>query len=185
LVTLPRLFGHHFNPVSFYFVTDADGTPRGAIAEVTNTFREMKPYFVPVSGDGFRARVPKEFYVSPFSALDVEFDFHLRLKPKTLAVQIDDFAGAERTLHSALAGTRIPLTTGKLAWFLLKYPLVTLKVIALIHLQAFRLWLKKVPYFPKASNPGRQTNLYRPHQSIKGRESTNDAPLPSCDRRSR
>lgn len=170
LVTLPRLFGYHFNPVSFYFISAADGTPGGAIAEVTNTFREMKPYFVPVVGDAFRVRVPKAFYVSPFSPLDVAFDFHLRLTEKALTAQIDDFAGSARTLHSVLAGRRLPLTTARLAWFLIKYPLVTVKIISLIHFQAFRLWLKKVPYFPKASNPGAQTNLYRPHKSIQGRE---------------
>ena len=44
LVTLPRIFGYLFNPVSFYFCYDRHGAPLAALAEVTNTFKEMKPY---------------------------------------------------------------------------------------------------------------------------------------------
>jgi DUF1365 family protein len=83
LVTLPRLCGHQFNPVSFYFCFDAGGAPRGAIAEVTNTFREVKAYFIPIARRTdkpaiFQLRVPKHFYVSPFSPVELEFDFTLR-----------------------------------------------------------------------------------------------------------
>src|SRR5208282_220352 len=83
LLTLPRVAGFLFNPVSFYFCYDSAGRPAAAIAEVTNTFHEMKPYFLgpdALAGeDGeFRLRVPKHFYVSPFSDVDVAFDFRLR-----------------------------------------------------------------------------------------------------------
>ena len=102
LVTLPRVLGYLFNPVSFYFCLDRDGRPAAAIAEVTNTFREMKPYFLrpdpaAASRGEFRLRVPKHFYVSPFSDVDVAFDFHLHLPGDRLAVQIDDLADGRRT----------------------------------------------------------------------------------------
>jgi DUF1365 family protein len=177
LVTLPRIAGYLFNPVSFYFCRDREGRPLGAIAEVTNTFREMKPFFVPVDpADAargvFRLRVPKHFYVSPYSDVDVAFDFHLRLPGEQLAIRIDDYVGEERTLTSTLAGPRRELTTGRLAWFTLKYPLLTLRIISLIHWHALLLWAKRLPWFAKAARAADQRDLYRPHSSLK------PAPLP-------
>ena len=173
LLTLPRVAGYLFNPVSFFFCYDAQGRPAAAIAEVTNTFREMKPYFLgpgTLSGGGrqpsFDARIPKFFYVSPFSDVDVAFDFRLRAPDESLAIRIDDFAGEERTLASSLTGRRRPLTAARLAWYSLKYPLITLKVILLIHLHALRLRIKRVPWFAKAARAADQRDLYRPHESI-------------------
>lgn len=169
LVTLPRILGYLFNPVSFYFCYDRDGAPVAALAEVTNTFREVKPYLLgPESrrGEAFSVRVPKHFYVSPFSEVDVAFDFTLRPPGDRLAVEIDDYVGADRTLTSTLTGPRAPLTDGRLAWFTLKYPLLTLRIIGLIHWHAFRLWLKGVPWFAKSARPADQRQLYRPHRSL-------------------
>ena len=171
LVTLPRVFGYAFNPVSFYFCRDEAGVPRCAIAEVTNTYREMKAYFLPRSGGvhdpvEFAARVPKHFYVSPFSSLETAFDFRLFLPGRRIAVRIDDFAGADRTLHSTLTGEAEALTGGRLAGCLFRYPLVTLRVILLIHWQALRLWWKGVPHFAKAARPDLQRDVRRPHASL-------------------
>jgi DUF1365 family protein len=171
LVTLPRVFGYLFNPVSFYFCYDRTGRPAASIAEVTNTFREVKPYFLGPDTDAagrgeFRVRVPKHFYVSPFSDVDVAFDFTLRTPGDRLAIQIDDYVGETRTLTSTLTGPRRELTTARLAWFTLKYPLITLRIIALIHWHALRLWLKRVPWFAKSARAADQRALYRPHQSL-------------------
>ncbi len=173
LLTLPRVAGYLFNPVSFYFCYDSSGRPAAAIAEVTNTFREMKPYFLgpdAIAGAGgeqsFRSRVPKFFYVSPFSDVDVAFDFKLRTPGEGLSIRIDDYDGEKRTLASALTGHRRPLTGPRLAWYSLKYPLITVRVIALIHLHALLLKLKRIPWFAKAARAGDQRDLYRPHASI-------------------
>jgi uncharacterized protein len=179
LLTLPRVAGYLFNPVSFYFCYDSLGKPAAAIAEVTNTFREVKPYFLgpealngPEGGPSFLSRIPKHFYVSPFSDVDVAFEFRLRTPDAGLAIRIDDYAGPNRTLASALTGNRRSLTPWRLAWYSLKYPLITLKVILLIHLHALRLRMKRVPWFAKADRAADQRDLYRPHPSI------GHAPLP-------
>ncbi len=174
LVTLPRVMGYLFNPVSFYFCYDRHGAPAAAIAEVTNTFREVKPYFLGSgalqrstgSDAAFRLRVPKHFYVSPFSDVDVAFDFTLRAPGNRLSVQIDDYVGADRTLTSTVSGTRRQLTSARLAWFTVKYPFLTLRIIGLIHWHALRLWWKKVPWFAKAARAADQRDLYRPHGSL-------------------
>jgi DUF1365 family protein len=171
LITLPRILGYLFKPVSFYFCYDRHGQPVASLAEVTNTFHEIKPYVLgpdtrDISGRTFHLRIPKHFYVSPFSDVDVAFDFILRTPGERLAVQIDDYTGTERTLATSLAGPRRPLTDAALASFLFKYPLLTLRVIALIHWHAFRLWLKRVPWFAKAARPRDQRDLYHPHSSL-------------------
>ena len=176
LLTLPRVLGYQFNPVSFYFISRADGSPFAALAEVTNTFRETKCYVLgpdtlesePRLGPTFHLRTPKFFYVSPFSDVDLSFDFRLRPPGPGLALQIDDFDGPRRMLVSTVTGLRAPrpLTDAALAWFSLKYPLVTLKVIAAIHWEALRLWVKRIPWFAKASRAADQRDLHHPHPSL-------------------
>jgi DUF1365 family protein len=173
LVTLPRVLGYQFNPVSFYFVSTADGTPLASLAEVTNTFRETKPFILgpgtfnaAAAAPTFQLRVPKHFYVSPFADVDVAFDFRLRPPGARLALQIDDYTGPLRTLLTTVSGRPRPLNDRTLAWFGLKYPLITLQVIAAIHWHALRLYLKKVPWFAKAARAADQRDLYHPHASL-------------------
>lgn len=173
LLTMPRVLGYIFNPVSFYFCFDATGAPICALAEVGNTFREMKPYLLgseSMTADGlFRRVVPKHFYVSPFSGLDLQFDFKLRPPGERLDIHVDDRDDDERVLLSALTGNRADLTNARLAWFTLKYPLLTLRVIGLIHWHALLLWLKKVPFHRKTAQPELQRDVYHPHPSISGK----------------
>jgi DUF1365 family protein len=186
LVTLPRVFGYLFNPVSFYFCYDSAGTCVAAISEVTNTFREMKPYFLgpetfrpaasATAPGAFHLRTPKNFYVSPFSDVDVAFDFNLHPPAAKLSVQIDDYVGPDRTLTSTLTGPSRPLTDSRLAWFTLKYPLITLRIIGLIHWHALLLWFKKIPWFAKAARPSDQRDLYRPHASLSRRQPDSTVP---------
>ena len=199
LVTLPRVLGYLFNPVSFYFCYDAAGSCVASLAEVTNTFKEMKPYFLGpetrltsvapaaavdftsasstlnfqsstgearAAGATFARRTPKHFYVSPFSDVDTAFDFTLRTPGERLSIQIDDYIGADRILTSTLAGPRRELTGTRLAWFSLKYPAITLRIIALIHWHAALLWCRRLPWFAKAARATDQRDLYRPHASI-------------------
>ena len=172
LLTLPRVFGYVFNPVSFYFCYDRAGVPVAALAEVTNTFKEMKVYFLgpqtkgPVAASSFRLRLPKYFYVSPYSDVDVAFDFDLRPPGEQMAVTIDDYVGATRTRASGLEGERKPRTDGRLAAWTLQYPLITLRIIALIHWHALLLWLKRAPWFAKSARAADQRELFRPHHSL-------------------
>ncbi|MEQ1858318.1 MAG: DUF1365 domain-containing protein [Chthoniobacteraceae bacterium] len=172
LITLPRVLGYIFNPVSFYFCEDTAGTPLCAVVQVGNTFRELKPYLLrePGADGAFRLITPKHFYVSPFADLDLAFDFKLKRPGEALDIHIDDRAGDRRVLVTALTGTRAPLTSAQLAWFTLKYPLITLRVIALIHWHAFRLWLKRLPWHRKAANAHLQRDVFHPHKSLNAHE---------------
>lgn len=183
LLTLPRVFGYVFNPVSFYFVFTDDGTPVTAIAEVGNTYGEQKPYLVPIepysSGSQtgrFHVQVPKHFYVSPFSPLDWHFDFRLRSPGLHLDISVDDInAEQQTTLITRLTGLRRPLTDWNLFRLSVRYPLVTLRVIALIHWQAFRLWSKRLPWFRKTSRQEDQRDVLQPHASLLNRLPVSDS----------
>ena len=171
LVTLPRVFGHAFNPVSFYLCCDSAGALRCAIAAVTNTFHETKLYFLPrlpaASGPAAcGARMPKHFYVSPFSDLEVAFDFRVHAPGRKLAVVIDDYEAGRLTLHSTLGGDAEPLTGARLLGRLLRSPAVLFRVLTLIHWQALRLWLKRIPHFRKADRADLQRDVRHPHSSL-------------------
>jgi len=168
LVTLPRVLGYIFNPVCFYFFSDREGNPIHAVAEVTNTFHEMKPYFIPQPNERgvFDLTTPKHFYVSPFSNLDTSFHFQLGVPGEKIKIHIDDLDAGQKTLVSWIRGERRELTDARLLWYLVRFPALTLVVIARIHWQAFRLWLKKLPFHAKAAKPELQRDLFRPHSSL-------------------
>ena len=167
LLALPRVLGYIFNPVSFFFVHDRlTGLPLCALVQVGNTFRELKPYLLPAPSapDRFRLITPKLFYVSPFSPLDLHFDFQLAVPGDRLDIAIDDRDGPDGppVLLSTLTGHRRPLTTGPLLALTAKFPLVTLQVIFLIHWQALRLWLRRLPFHRKAAHPELQQGVFPP-----------------------
>lgn len=194
LVTMPRVAGYVFNPVSFYFVRDDEGRPLCAVTQVGNTFGELKPYLIPLEAPAvdrvkqatasdvpvtrFRRVVPKHFYVSPFSGLDVCFDFNLRLPDERLKIGINDVSSDGQTLLiTTLVGQRHPITDGRLLRLTARYPLVTLHVIALIHWQALKLWLKRLPWHRKAAQTGQQRGVFRPHESL---QNSVTEPISSC-----
>lgn len=162
LITLPRIAGYIFNPVSFYFISDANSRPVCAVAEVSNTYREMKTYLLTkMEKNRFRLRIPKHFYVSPFSSLELEFDFNLGLPGDKMDIYIDEYEGNRKILASSLRGEARPFSNRRLFWYAIKYPLLTLKVITQIHWHALRLKLKGLEHHSKAENPQLQKDLVR------------------------
>jgi hypothetical protein len=156
LVTNLRTFGYVFNPVSFYFCFDEHNRPVCAIAEVGNTFGEIKPYLLREedrTATGFRAIMQKYFYVSPFIDLDTTFDFRLNIPDEKMQIVINDFKEGKKIFLSAVTGIRKPLTDARLLWYTVRFPLITLQVITLIHWQALKLYLKKLPYLKKEEHP--------------------------------
>lgn len=172
MLCFPRFLGYAFNPITVYFCFRPDGTPHASVVEVGNTFRELKPFLVPGATGGkadFEVRVPKHYYVSPFSPVDLEFHFRLHLPDEKLRVFIDEYDAEGKVLVSTLTGRRRELTLANLAGFTAKFPFLTLRVIWLIHWQAFRLWLKRVPFFRKEIRTDDQRGVFRPHRSLRGK----------------
>ncbi len=172
LLTFPRVLGYGFNPVSFYYIESSGGNPLAAVAEVVNTFREMKLYAVDhLAADGsWHRKVAKDFYVSPFSDPGHVFDFRLGIPGEAWRVNIDDCDGGGRVLLSAIRGERRNLTAARLLWYAVKYPMLSLKIIGLIHWHALLLWIRKVPFFRKTERREAQLDVLRPHKSLKEKQ---------------
>lgn len=151
-----RCFGYIFNPVSFYLIQMNDDSKR-VIMEVGNTFNELKPFYVPAEAfkdNTAEISTPKNFYVSPFIALDTILTFKLKLSETGLSIIVNsDAKEGEKILTAALQGTFQKLTTSNLLFSLCRHPFVTLKIISLIHWHALLLWLKGIPFISKKDNP--------------------------------
>lgn len=155
LLTHLATAGYTFNPVSFYFCFDVRNNPVCAVAEVGNTYKELKPYFFgaeTIRNGAFFSQKTKYFYVSPFVDMDTEFAFQLTIPDATLDIKIDDFKNDQKIFVSTLKGKQKSLSDGALLWFFFRFPFITLQIITLIHWQALKLYLKKLPYHKKTDH---------------------------------
>lgn len=165
MLTMPRLFGYAFNPITVYFCHDADGALSATIYEVHNTFGEAHCYvFEP--GREMDA-VPmhearKTFHVSPFYPVEGHYKFSLCQPEEQFALTIR-YLGADgkHDLTACLKAQRRPLTSSALMKVFASIPLVTFKVTAAIHYEALRLFLKRLKVFSKPPQSDQRTELAR------------------------
>jgi len=148
MLTQPRVLGYVFNPVSFYWCYRGDGSLACVVSELNNTFGERLPEVL--RGPELRYEQRKRLHVSPFFGLDQSYEYAFSQPGEEVwaRIHVRDDDGA-RPLTAVLHGRRRELTNRSLAAALLRYPLQPLQVTALIHFQALRLWLKRVPFHHK------------------------------------
>jgi DUF1365 family protein len=154
LLTHLRYFGYSFNPVSFYYCFDASGeTVESIVAEITNTpWKERHAYVLPVassvgSGGAWRFRFEKQFHVSPFMPMDMRYDWRFSAPEDGLHVHMENWRDGRPVFDATLNLAREPITSASLARALIGFPLMTAQVVALIHWQALRLWIKRAPFY--------------------------------------
>lgn len=155
LLTHLRYFGHGFNPVSFYYCFDPPGQAvEHIVAEVNNTpWGEQHCYLLETEAGQLEQRVrrfelAKEFHVSPFMGMDIDYDWRFAEPQERLFVHLQNRRQGDTLFDATLYLDRQPINSASLCMALLRYPLMTVKVVVAIYYQALRLWLKKTPFCP-------------------------------------
>jgi len=157
LHTYPRMFGYAFKPVSFWYCHDEAGSLKVIVVEVNNTFGERHCYLLESPRYGHQLHARKVFHVSPFCQVEGHYRFRFMRawregRERTVArIDYDDDQGP--LLKTSVAGVLEPLTAASLRAVVWAHPVMTLAVVARIHWQALRLWLKRVPFFHKPQPP--------------------------------
>ncbi len=151
LLTHLRYFGYCMNPVSFYYCFDQAGEALTTIvAEITNTpWGERHQYVLPVTGRGRlkRFEFDKEFHVSPFLPMDMQYRWCFSAPVSWLLVRMQNFRDGEHSFDATLAMREEPITARTLLGVLMGFPLMTAKVIGAIHWEALKLWIKRTPFY--------------------------------------
>ena len=154
LMTHLCYFGFRFNPVSFYFCWSEDENfLENIIAEINNTpWGEQHCYVFKVDEQGQNGmsqfKFNKEFHISPFMDIGLKYVWSFSKPGKDLRVNMENWDGDRKILDVSFAMSRAEISHTSLARVLIQYPFMTLKVVCGIYFQAFRLWIKRCPYFP-------------------------------------
>lgn len=150
LLTMPRVLGYVFNPISLYYCHRADGRLAAMVYEVTSTFGVRHAYVIPVPVEDraaglIRQGAAKALYVSPFMGMEMDYEFRGHAPGERLDLTIDGVDAGGVVITAAMSGERPDLTDADLLSAAVALPFLTLKVVAAIHWEALKLWLKRVP----------------------------------------
>lgn len=171
MLTHLRSFGYVFNPITIYYCFDEHGDQVDTVVlEVTNTpWGERHCYVLEVAGDPRAEQVfAKELHVSPFMPMDLVYRvaattpgerlwvrMALERAPEDTALESPPERGS-RVFDADLVLRRVELSRRSLRRTLVRHPLMTIRVTAAIHVEAARLWWKRVPFVAHPrKKPGR------------------------------
>ncbi len=179
LLTMPRILGYGFNPISVFFCHTPDGALAALLYEVTNTFHERHGYLIatpspprPKDGEGdhpkdgggvgcapVRQTVEKQLFVSPFMDRDLTYDFTVRPPGEAVSVVVAVRRGDTLLLTAGFTGRRRPLTDRQLLRAFVTHPLLTWKVTLGIHWEAVKMMLKGARYRHRGAPPGQPVTV--------------------------
>jgi DUF1365 family protein len=154
LLCFPRVLGFVFNPISVFFVYGEDERLEAVIYEVNNTFGQTHAYVVPATGGGEEHQAAdKRLYVSPFYRVEGGYQFRLTPPGERLKLVITKQVAGKPDFTASLTAKRHRLTDWALLKLFVGMPLMTLGVVAAIHWEALRLWIKGAPFGARPPGP--------------------------------
>lgn len=155
MLGFPRLWGFVFNPITILFCYDVDNSLKAILYEVKNTFGQQHGYLEAITDDEkiIKQEAQKVFHVSPFIQMDCTYKFRLKAPDTKLDVAIHQFQPDGKILTANWNGDQKPLTDAQILKAVLTHPLMTFKVVAGIHWEALKLWIKGAKYIPKQPLP--------------------------------
>jgi uncharacterized protein len=154
LLTMPRVLNYAFNPLSVYFCWRRGGDLAAIVHEVSNTFGERHFYAMApeaILGECVTQSCSKNFFVSPFLEMGLRYEFNILPPGEAVRVAMRVMRGEECVLTASFAGKRRALSDANLLCAWAGNPLMTFKVIAGIHWEALKLFLKGVRYVGRES----------------------------------
>jgi len=166
-----RSGGYVFNPLTLFYCYDGGDELAGVLAEVSNTFGERHAYCLPVSDAGRHGgayvwdRV-KSLHVSPFFGMDQRYQFRLTEPGERFGAVIDVSEDGNRVFRGSWSGVRFALNDANLARQAVRRPFSTQMVTARIHLQAAKLFVKRVPLHRKPPFDLDKGTVARPMPSV-------------------
>ncbi|TPW26411.1 DUF1365 domain-containing protein [Pararhizobium mangrovi] len=179
LACYPRVLGYVFNPLSIYYAYDAEDRPIALIYAVRNTFGERHTYVCPIAegeqtAAGIRQRCDKGFHVSPFVPMAMRYHFRIGEPAEALRWRILETDAQGPLLSATYSARRLPLNDRTVLGLLAHMPAMTWKVIAGIHIEAFRLWAKGARYIPRPDPPA-PVSVHRAGIRLDGDDREGDA----------
>ena len=151
LLCYPRIFGFVFNPLSIFFIYNKKSELISILYEVKNTFDEQHTYIFKnkENENTIKHTCKKKFHVSPFIEMNCTYFFKILKPGDKISVIIDQYDEEGKLLYASQDGSRVELNNKNLFLSYLKHPLMTFKIIAAIHFEAFKLWIKGIKFIKK------------------------------------
>ena len=151
LLCYPRIFGFVFNPLSVFFIYNKKSELISILYEVKNTFDEQHTYIFKnrENENLIKHTCKKKFHVSPLIEMNCTYFFKILKPGDKISVIIDQYDEGGKLLYASQDGSRIDLNNKNLFLSYLKHPLMTFKIIAAIHFEAFKLWIKGIKFIKK------------------------------------
>jgi len=153
LFCYPRIFGYVFNPLSVFFIYDENSRLISILYEVKNTFGEQHTYIFKTNDEKVIVNdCTKKFHVSPFIEMECHYYFRVLKPSDKISVIIDQIDKDGKLLYASQDGKAKELNEKNLLFSYISHPLMTFKIIAAIHYEALKLWLKGIKIIKKKFN---------------------------------